>query len=82
MIQRRIADATLCRQDRVEKSDGVASAADDVTAVLDPRFLVRGVSALRVVDASALPLIISGNTCSPTLMMAEKTAGWILADAV
>jgi choline dehydrogenase len=48
--------------------------------VLDSRFRVRGVEALRVVDAGAMPTITSGNTNSPTLMMAEKAAAWISAD--
>ncbi|MET0348575.1 MAG: GMC oxidoreductase, partial [Rhizobacter sp.] len=52
-------------------------AADDPMAVLDARFRVRGVTGLRVVDAGAMPSITSGNTNSPTLMMAEKAAGWI-----
>ena len=51
--------------------------ADDPMAVLDSRLRVRGVSGLRVVDASAMPTITSGNTNSPTLMMAEKVAGWM-----
>lgn len=45
--------------------------------VLDSRFKVRGVQGLRVIDAGAMPSITSGNTNSPTLMMAEKAAGWI-----
>ncbi len=53
----------------------------DPLAVLDARMRVRGVRALRVVDAGAMPLITSGNTNSPTLMMAEKAAAWIVADA-
>jgi choline dehydrogenase len=53
--------------------------ADDVAAVLDPHLRVRGVDGLRVVDASAMPTITSGNTNSPTLMMAERAADWILA---
>jgi choline dehydrogenase len=51
---------------------------DDPMAVLDSRFKVRGVDGLRVVDAGAMPTITSGNTNSPTLMMAEKAAGWIM----
>ncbi|MDH6592346.1 choline dehydrogenase [Variovorax sp. TBS-050B] len=51
---------------------------DDPMAVLDARLRVRGVQGLRVVDAGAMPTITSGNTNSPTLMMAEKAAGWVL----
>ncbi|TAJ64087.1 MAG: choline dehydrogenase [Variovorax sp.] len=54
---------------------------NDPMAVLDARLRVRGVQGLRVVDAGAMPTITSGNTNSPTLMMAEKAAGWIRADA-
>ncbi len=52
----------------------------DPLAVLDARLRVRGVQGLRVVDAGAMPLITSGNTNSPTLMMAEKAAAWIRED--
>jgi choline dehydrogenase len=54
---------------------------DDPMAVLDSRLRVRGVAGLRVVDAGAMPTITSGNTNSPTLMMAEKAAEWITQDA-
>ena len=53
----------------------------DPMAVLDTRCRVRGVRGLRVVDAGAMPQITSGNTNSPTLMLAERAAEWILADA-
>jgi choline dehydrogenase len=52
----------------------------DPMAVLDSRMKLRGVRALHVVDAGAMPVITSGNTNSPTLMMAEKAAEWIAAD--
>ena len=56
----------------------------DPAAVLDPQLRVRDgrggrIVGLRVVDAGAMPLITSGNTSSPTLMMAEKAASWIRA---
>ena len=55
----------------------------DTMAVLDSRLRVRDgrgglIAGLRVVDAGAMPTITSGNTNSPTLMMAEKAAGWVL----
>ena len=55
--------------------------ADDPMAVLDSHLRVRGIAGLRVVDAGAMPTITSGNTNSPTLMMAEKAAEWIRAGA-
>jgi choline dehydrogenase len=54
---------------------------EDPLAVLDARMRVRGIAGLRVVDAGGMPTITSGNTNSPTLMMAEKAAAWILQDA-
>lgn len=50
---------------------------DDADAVVDARLRVRGVTGLRVADASVMPTITSGNTASPTLMIAEKLAGWL-----
>jgi len=57
----------------------------DPMAVLDSRFRVRDgnggrIAGLRAVDAGAMPTITSGNTAAPTLMMAERAAGWITGD--
>ncbi len=54
---------------------------DDRMAVLDGRLRVRGIQGLRVADASAMPRITSGNTNSPTMMIAEKGAAMICEDA-
>jgi choline dehydrogenase len=55
--------------------------ADDPTAVVDARLRVHGVAGLRVADASVMPTITSGNTNAPTMMIAERAAEWLLADA-
>ena len=49
-------------------------------AVVDPRLRVQGIRGLRVADASVMPTITSGNTNSPTLMIAERAAQWVAAE--
>jgi len=54
---------------------------DDPMAVVNSHLKVRGIRGLRVVDAGVMPSITSGNTNSPTLMIAEKAAHWMAKDA-
>jgi choline dehydrogenase len=55
--------------------------ANDPTAVVDERLRLHGIARLRVADASVMPTITSGNTNTPTAMIAEKAAAMILADS-
>ena len=83
-----VEDATALRRFAIEQTSVAGHVAgtcrmgraDDPDAVLDPRCNVIGVPGLRVVDASAMPDVVSANTNIPVQMLAEKAAAMIFDD--
>ena len=75
-------DAIRAQARTIYHPSGTCRMGGDSAAVLDPRLRVRGIEGLRVADCSVMPALVSGNTGAPTMMIADRCADFMLADAI
>lgn len=76
-----LADFIRAKAETIYHPIGTCRMGNDDAAVVDPQLRVRGVSGLRVIDASVMPELIGGNTNAPTMMIAERASDLILEKA-
>lgn len=74
-------DAIRAQARTIYHPSGTCRMGGDADSVLDPQLRVRGVEGLRVADCSVMPALVSGNTGAPTMMIGDRCADFILADA-